>query len=361
MINEFSWYLKQKSRRLLHFVQQTGIVRFLLPWATWRQNFDNFFLGYTVVCFLDPSLRPSRISVQNFDIRGVKPMHIRFEVGPERGRLSFTFCEALLERFFSISYIMGGACLTLKAVYHTWLVTIAWFVFGSGQNVTYGISWFNMNCSRGTITPGSRIMRLSHSVTAYRDCVVMCSGFSLAVEFHTPLVYAQTERAHWMWLSSLSRMSVFEELVLACCLRVRITPSKLKLKRLVTIKVEVLISECSFNIHWRKPSIRVLMNEGVQHCNLIVLFILNGDFDGGVNWSHMLWEIIHLSTLENDHCIIDVSVLKFRRRCERRQSHIFKVFYEKISENGANRWAHVFTLRVENAIMNKICGFQTYT
>ena len=29
-VNEFFWYLKQKSRILLHFAHQTGIIRFLL-------------------------------------------------------------------------------------------------------------------------------------------------------------------------------------------------------------------------------------------------------------------------------------------------------------------------------------------
>ena len=37
-----------KKKRLLHFVHQTGIVRFfLLFWAIWRQNFDNFILEHT--------------------------------------------------------------------------------------------------------------------------------------------------------------------------------------------------------------------------------------------------------------------------------------------------------------------------
>ena len=62
------------------------------------------------------------------------------------------------------------------------------------------------------------------------------------------------------------------------------------------------------------------MDEGVQHGNLIVLLILYSEFDGG-----------------NDHCVVDISALKFNRRRERGQGHIFKMFHEKIGNNGANR------------------------
>ena len=59
-----------------------------------------------VVYFIDASLQPSRVRVQNLDIIGVKLMTFRFEAGSERGRPSLMFCETLLERSFSLSYVI---------------------------------------------------------------------------------------------------------------------------------------------------------------------------------------------------------------------------------------------------------------
>ena len=77
------------------------------------------FQSGDVVSFLNPSLQPSRVNVQNLDIRGVKLMTFRLKVGPKRGRFSLMLSETLLEWSFSLSYIMGGTCLRLEAINHT--------------------------------------------------------------------------------------------------------------------------------------------------------------------------------------------------------------------------------------------------
>ena len=68
MINEFFWYLKQKSRRLLHFVQQTNIVIFLLLFGQYGVKIliTSFWDTQYVQCLEACSMNSYRGNSQSF-------------------------------------------------------------------------------------------------------------------------------------------------------------------------------------------------------------------------------------------------------------------------------------------------------